>query len=64
MLQRPYFASNFDGGWENQIFPRHGNRGINVLITFDRLQHFKMCCTTIECQKKCRMIILQTFLHL
>jgi hypothetical protein len=37
---------------------------LTVLITFDRLQHFKMCCTIIECQEKCRMIILQTFLHL
>jgi hypothetical protein len=25
MLQKPCFASNFDGGWENQIFPIHGN---------------------------------------
>ncbi len=27
MFQKPCFASNFDGGWENQIFPRHGNIG-------------------------------------
>jgi hypothetical protein len=31
---------------------------LKVLITFDRLQHFKMCCTTIECQDKCKIIIL------
>jgi hypothetical protein len=34
MLQKPCFASNFDGGWENQIFSRHGSiriKGINYI---------------------------------
>jgi hypothetical protein len=34
MLQKPCFASNFDDGWENQIFLKYGNiriKGINYI---------------------------------